>query len=102
MDLQYGSFALCSFFNIIEVDGKFLTHDRKFLRTASESPIVWPGCDNFNFDHSSNCQDRNVNNEPITMSNQPMQSQNNEFSNVRRTRTRVIKPPAGYQDYVMS
>ena len=90
--LQY---APCSY--VIEVDGKLLTRNRKFLRTTSESHIVLPAFDNFNFDDSSDCQDCNVN-----VSDPPARNHSNEFSNVERTCTRVIKPPTRFQDYVMN
>ena len=38
----------------------------------SDSRIVLPESEKFNFDDSSNCQDLNVNNEPTTV---PMRSQ---------------------------
>ena len=82
---------------VVEVDGKLITRNRKFLRTTSESHIVLPAFDNFNFDDSSNCQDRKVN-----VSNPPTRNQSNEFTNVKRTRTRIIKPPTRFQDYVMN
>ena len=56
-----------------------------FLRTTSESPIVWRGFNNFNFVDSSNCQDFNVNNEPTSAPNSLMQSQSSKFFNVKRT-----------------
>ena len=76
--LQY---TPCSY--VVEVDGKLITRNRKFLRTTSESHIVLPALDNFNFDDSSNCQVVNV-------SNPPTRKQSNEFTNVIGTRTRVI------------
>ena len=80
---------------VVEVDGKLITRNRKFLRTTSESHIVYPAFDNFNFDDSSNCQDRKVN-----VSDPPTRNQSNELTNVKRIRTRVIKPPSRFQDYV--
>ena len=61
-----------------------------FLRTTSESPIVWPGCDNFNFVHCSNCQDFNVNNGPTAVPNPLIQSQSSKFFNVKRTYFRCV------------
>ena len=90
--LQYASRSY-----VVEVDGKLITRNRKFLRTRSESHIVLPVFDNFNFDDSSNCQDRNVN-----VTDPPTRNQSNKFSKVKRTRTRVIKPPPTFQDYVMN
>ena len=75
MLLQY---ALRS--HVVEVDGKLITRNRKFLRTTSESHIVLPAYDNFSFDDSSNRQDRNVN-----VTDPPTRNQSNEFSNVKRT-----------------
>ena len=60
---------------VVEVDRKLITRNRKFLRTTSESHIVLPAFDNFNFDDSSNCQDRKVN-----MSDPPTRNQSNEFT----------------------
>ena len=82
---------------IVEVDGKLITRNGKFLRTTSESHIVLPAFDNFNFDDSSNCQDCKVN-----VSDPPMHNQSNEFTNVKCTRTRIIKPPTRFQDYVIN
>ena len=90
--LQY---TPCSY--VVEVDGKLFTQYHKFLRTTSESHIVLPAFDNFNFDDSSNCQDRNVN-----VFDLPTHNQSNEFSNVKCTCTKVIKPPTRFQDYVMN
>ena len=87
---------------VVAVDFKLISCNRKFLRTTSEPYIVLPGCDNFNFDDYSNFQDRDINNERTTVPNPPIQSHNNEFFNVKRTRTRVIRPPARYQDYVIN
>ena len=46
---------------VVEINGKLITRNRKFLRTTSESHIVLPAFDNFNFDDSSNGQDLKVN-----------------------------------------
>ena len=81
---------------VVEADGKSLTRNRKVLRTTSKFHIVLPAFDNFNFDDSSNCQDRTVN-----VTDPPTRNQSNEFSNVKRTRTRVIKPFTRFQDHVM-
>ena len=78
---------------VVEVDGKLIIRNRKFLRTTFESHIILPAFDNFNFDDNSNCQDRKVN-----VSDPPTRNQSNEFNNVKRTRTRLIKPPTRFQD----
>ena len=75
--------ALCSY--VIEVDGKLLTRNRKFIKT-------W--CDNFNFDDSSNCQDLNVIDK--------RGASHSIFFNVKITHTRVIRPPARYEYYLMN
>ena len=76
---------------VVEVDGKLITRNRKFLRITSKSHIALPAFDNFSFDDSSNCQDRKVN-----VSDPPTHNQSNKFTNVKRTRTRVIKPPTRF------
>ena len=101
---------------VVEADEKLITRNCKFLRTTSESHIVLPAFDNFNFDDSSNCHDRNVNvtdsptrnqsNESqdhnVNVSDPPMRNQSNEFPNVKCTRSRVIKLPTRFQDYAMN
>ena len=67
--LQYASHLY-----VVEVDGKLLICNHKFLKNVSKSSIALSRCDNFNFDDNSNCQDHNVNNEPTIMSNLPMDS----------------------------
>ena len=84
---------------VVEVDGKLITRNRKFLRTTSESPIVMPEFDistNSDNDYSPN-QDRNVN-----TFNQRVLPQYSEFGTTKHTRTRTIRPPSRYQDYVMN
>ena len=90
-------YATCSY--VVEVDGKLITRNRKFLRTTSESPIVMREFDistNSDNDYSPN-QDRNVN-----TSNQRVLPQHSEFGTTKHTRTRTIRPPSRYQDYVMN
>ena len=85
---------------VVEVDGKLITRNRKFLRTTSESLIVMP-----EFDISTNSD----NDSPIikiVMSitpNQRVLPQNkfSEFGTAKHTRTRTIRP-SQYQDYVMN
>ena len=84
---------------VVEVDGKLITRNRKFLRTTSEYPIVMPEFDistSSDNDYSPN-QDRKVN-----TSNQRVLPQNSEFGTAKHTLTRIIRPSSRYQDYVMN
>ena len=100
MQIRKGSFAICSRSYIVGVDdGRLITRNCKFFRITCESPIVMPEFDTSTYsdnDHSPN-QDRNVN-----ISNQPELPQNGESGTAKRTRTRTIRPPSQYQDYVMN
>ena len=78
---------------VVEVDGKLITRNRKFLRTTSEYPIVMPEFDistSSDNDYSPN-QDRKVN-----TSNQRVLPQNSEFGTAKHTLTRIIRPSSRY------
>ena len=71
---------------VVEVDEKLIIRNHKFLRTTSESHIVLPAFDNFNFDDSGNCQGRNVNATDPPKRNQSNESQDRNV-NVSDPRT---------------
>lgn len=90
---------------VIEVDGRLLTRNRKFLRTTSETPgVVYNGVD-VGSDGEGVCMDGSDGNSSESASSPPAFRGGESvptITNFKHTRTRIIRPPVRFRDYTMS
>jgi len=83
--------------HVSQVDGKLLTRNRKFLRTTMKLKSAFPNHIDIDFDSENNGKiASSVTDPPVS------RDESDGVSALKRTHTRIVRPPVRYKDYVMT